>query len=506
MGKTAEVSMKQKFIWIGISVFVLGAAGAGLWYAGQNRGEHEPQERPPVPEILEGEVIAAAGTISAGLAEMRLELDFLETDLVVEEVCVSASDEVLAGTKLLKITDSSLREAARELERASMDASLAYRQGVIDCEYDRLDAENTWMKSQIASEFAQTVYEDTIAKAELEVKKAEQAVTEAQELVEEYTAALEEDAYYIEYEIEEKKAAYEKHMSLFFEKLDAYGYELKDDGDDDPNTFDIVRQKGDGADKPGDDDDGEATVLQLLKSEYQENKEKYDQALKDYEAATKRASAGIDAARDNLLLCQLTWQESQIALEETKVKAQAVYDLCVIQGEKAQTVYETEKKSLEEALEALANEKEEAEENHTLFMETVGDGYLYAENPGTVLMIQAAKHRSLSKDGVLMACSDTDAVQVTVSVAQTDIVRITVGDTAAIVTEGYPACTGVVTELNPVSLSDSRTAVSYQALVEPEQGSDLPLNHTAYVYFGITGQEYDRIRGEQEPEAGGTEK
>ena len=85
-------------------------------------------------------------------------------------------------------------------------------------------------------------------------------------------------------------------MSLFFEKLDAYGYELKDDGDDDPNTFDIVRQKGDGADKPGDDDDGEATVLQLLKSEYQENKEEYDQTLKDYEAATKRASAGIDAA------------------------------------------------------------------------------------------------------------------------------------------------------------------------------------------------------------------
>ena len=37
------------------------------------------------------------------------------------------------------------------------------------------------------------------------MKKAEQAVTEAQELVEEYTAALEEDAYYIEYEIEEKK-------------------------------------------------------------------------------------------------------------------------------------------------------------------------------------------------------------------------------------------------------------------------------------------------------------
>ncbi len=495
--------MKRKCIWAGIFVFLLAAAGMGIWYAEQGRGEQEPREKPPVAEMPGGEMVTATGTISAGITEMGLDLDFLETDLVVEEVYVSASDEIRDGMKLLKITDSSLREAKRELERARMDASLAYRQGIIDCETDRLEAENTWKKSQIASAFAQTVYEDTIAKAELEVEKAEQAVTEAQELVEEYTAALEEDAYYIEYEIEEKKAAYEKHMSLFFEKLDAYGYELKDDEDDDPNTFDIVKQDGEG--KLGGDSDGEATVLQLLKNEYQENKEEYDQALKDYEAATEKARAGMDAARDALLLCQLALQEKQIDLEEAKVDAQAACDLCVIQGEKAQDVYETERKGLEETLEALADEKEEAEEQYALFLETIGDGYLYAENQGSVLMIQAVKHRTLSTDGVLMACSNADQVQVTVSVSQADIAGIAVGDTAAIVTEDGPACTGVVTALNPVSLSDSRSAVSYQVLVEPEQGSDLPLNHMAYVYFGITGQEYDRLLEGWEAGTGGAE-
>ena len=184
---------------------------------------HEPSEELfSPPDDGNENMVMAAGVTSAGIIEKELDLGFLETDLLVDEIYVSAYDTVEIGQKMLAITDSSLREAERELERAKMEASLAYRQGVIDYEIGKLEAENTRKKRVMEADFAQVVYDDTIAEAEAEVRKAEKAVEDAQEIVDEYTAAIEADYYYTEYEIEEKKAAYEKNMALFFEKLDDY--------------------------------------------------------------------------------------------------------------------------------------------------------------------------------------------------------------------------------------------------------------------------------------------
>ena len=497
---------KKNLIIAGSVLLLLAAAGGGAFYYIKNQtGE---TGRPPMPPGMEQstDIVTATGTTSTGLMEKELEFDFLDADLMVDEVYVSSADEVEKGAKVLKITDNSLLEATRELERAHMEASLAYRQGVIDYETGKLEAENELKKSQIESDFAQIVYDDTIAKAQADVTKAEREVADAQEIVDEYTDAIENDYYYTEYEIDEKKAAYEKNVALFFEKLDDYGYELDDEEEDDgdPNTFNIVKK--DSKDGGGQSSDGEATVLQLLKSEYQENKEEYDQALEDYEAATAKAKAGIGEATNALQEKQLALQEAMIALEKAKTNAQAEYDLSVIKGEKAKASYETQIKSLSEELEKLADEEEDAAENYELFMATIGDGYIYTESAGTILMVRAMENTTLSKDGILMAYSDADTIQVTASVDQADIAKIEVGETAAIVMEDYDTYTGVVTQINPVSASESRASVSYSVVLELEGDiSELSANITANVYFGMTGAEYDKMSSQRQngPQAGG---
>lgn len=493
--------MKKKKLVIAGGILLLAAAG-GIFYYIQNQTA-DTMQMPMPPERKQGtELVMAAGTTSTGIRETELEFDFLDTDLMVDEVYVSSADEVEKGDKVLKITDSTLLEATRELERAQMDAALAYRQGVIDYEVGKMDAENEWKKTQITSEFAQTCYDDAIAKAQAEVTRAEREVNDAQELVDEYTDAIENDFYYTEYEIEEKKAAYEKNVALFFEKLDDYGYELDDEEEDDgdPNTFEIVKKEDGG--KPGSaaqSNDGEVTVLQLLKSEYQENKEEYDQALKDYEAALEKAKAGIEEAKNVLQQKTLAWQEAQIALEKAKTSAQADYDLSQIKGEKAQASYDTEVKRLKEALETLADTEEEARENYELFLSVIGDGYLYTESSGTILMVRAMENTTLAKDDILMAYSDADIIQVTASVDQADIAQIQIGDTAAVVMEGYDTYTGVVSKINPVSASESRASVSYTVVLDLEGDiSKLSANITATVYFGITGEEYDEMSRRQE--------
>lgn len=495
--------MKKKNLFIagGVALLLAAAGGGAFYFINHQNAE---QERPPMPFGMEQgmDIVTAAGTTSTGLMEKELEFDFLDTDLMVDEVYVSSADEVQKGDKVLKITDNTLLEATRELERAHMDASLAYRQGVIDYEIGKLDAENELKKSQIESDFAQVSYDDAIAMAQAAVTKAEREAADAQEIVDEYTDAIENDYYYTEYEIEEKKAAYEKNVALFFEKLDEYGYELDDEEEDDgdPNTFDIVKKEeaGGGPGGSSQSNDGESTVLQLLKSEYQESKEEYDQALKDYEAATEKAKAGIGEAENTLQQKLLALQEAQIALEKAKTSVQADYDLAMVKGEKAQASYNTEIKRLAEELEVLSDAEEEAAENYELFMSVIGDGYIYTESAGTILMVRAMKNTTLAKDDILMAYSDADTIQVTASVDQADIARVAIGDVAAVVMEDYDTYTGIVSQINPISESESRASVSYTVVLDLEGDiSELSANITANVYFGMTGEEYDELRKQQ---------
>lgn len=213
-GKKPDRKKRKRIILVIAAVLVL-AAGAvsGYLYWKSTLTPETPQT--PFPPRDGENVVSAAGTTSTGLIEKEIALDFLDADLIVEDVYVSSADEVENGTAVLRLTDNSYREAYRELERALMEAELAYRQGKIDYENAKLEAENEQKRSQISSDFAQIVYDDTLLEAQIAVQKAEQEVKDAQEIVDEYTDGIENDGYREEYEVDEKKAAYEKNVALF---------------------------------------------------------------------------------------------------------------------------------------------------------------------------------------------------------------------------------------------------------------------------------------------------
>lgn len=499
---------RKKRIALMVAAAVIVAAGAvsGYLYWRSTLTTETPQT--PFPPRDGENVVSATGTTSTGLIEKEIALDFLDADLIVEDVYVSSADEVESGTAVLRLTDNSYKEAYRELERALMEAELAYRQGEIDYENKKLEAENEQKHSQIASDFAQIVYDDTLMEAQIVVQRTEQEVVDAQEIVDEYIDGIENDAYREEYEVDEKKAAYERNVALFFEKLDDYGYELDDDDDDDPNTYNIVQKgstgstgaagsSGSGDSSTSQSGEGESTVLAMLKAEYQENKEEYDDAVKDYEAALAQAKAGLAQAQDTLELKQLALEEAQMDYEKKKAVADADYEKAVLGGQKAQTVYQTTIKRQEEALEVLSDALEDARDNMESFEEIFPDGCAYTEGAGTVLMIRAMKGMELEKEGILFAYSDASVMNVNASVDQSVISQIQVGEEAAIVMEDYDTCTGIVKSINPISESTSRSSVTYNVVLEIQGDiSELSANVTANVYFGMDAQAYEERRNE----------
>ncbi|MCR4704494.1 MAG: HlyD family efflux transporter periplasmic adaptor subunit [Lachnospiraceae bacterium] len=497
---------KKKRILIAICVLILlGGIGAAVWFFFFREFK---MPEPEIPVQLQGrtDLVAATGTTMEGVTDITVDTTFLQTDLIVDEVFVSDESEVQKGDKVLTITDTSYKAASRELERAELDAGLAYRQGLIDYETKKLEAKETYDKSLVEAELAETTMNDAIAVAEISVQKAEKELKDANKLLEEYQSAVDDNYYYTKYEVDRKKSDYEKNLQDFFDKLEDWGYEL-DDGDTsaegyeyDPDNFTIVGAKKKGM-SIAESGDGEETVLQLLKDEYQKNKDEYDDALEDAEAATEKARAGLSAAQDDAALKTLALEEAKIKLEKDKTEAANKKAESEEEGKRAKATYDQTIKKLDEDLKILNDAQDEATENRAYFAGLFEDGAIYTKNAGTIMYIDAAAGKKLAS-GFLMAYTNTDTLSVHASVDQTDIAKLNVGDTATIVLEGKDPLTGKIKAIDPVSKSDSKASVSYNVTVEMEAGdADVDSNMTATVYFGIDADEYNKIMAESGEDA-----
>lgn len=68
------------------------------------------------------DMTAASGVTNVGITEASFDVENLTTELEIEEVYAVSGEEVTAGDKILKLTEDSVEEARKELERALKDA------------------------------------------------------------------------------------------------------------------------------------------------------------------------------------------------------------------------------------------------------------------------------------------------------------------------------------------------------------------------------------------------
>ena len=511
---------KKRWIVTGVAVITGIAIFAGMtvFFLRRNTGKNEP-EGPQMPEVS-GDLISATGLTSVGMNTETLKLDFLTTELYVEESYLSAGDEVDAGTKVFKISEESLSEAKQELEDKVTETDLAYRQGLIDYKNNLLEAESTYKKASIEAEYAQTVYDQAAADAKKTVDDLQKQVDEARELLEEYQKSESEDYYRSYYQVDELYEAYYEHFTLlmnFYEKWDIetlnnlYGRSASSlslssitgsglspsgtaagTGSADAASAEAaaggMTAGGFGPGSAGNSNSGESeklSVYNLLDELVTEEGEAYQTALENYEKARDQASAGLKKAESNLADLEEQLIHARTEYETSLISSKADYDVTLSENENADLIYETTKQSLEETLEGLKDEKEEAEENQESFLEALSDGYFYTEKAGEVVVSAVLADSYLSGDTLVIAYSNPETVTITAQVDQSDIAKISIGEEAYIMVSGYGNYEGSVTMLNPVTQADSRTSVTYQVTVTLSGDvSNLTSNLTAYVYFG----------------------
>jgi hypothetical protein len=235
----------------------------------------------------------------------------------------------------------------------------------------------------------------------------------------------------------------------------------------------------------------------LLKAEYEEAEEEYEQALSDYEEALDMAEINIQKLYLALETAREDLEDAVLRYQKQSQSATTKYETAVVKGDTAKLDYDTQLTSLDEQLEKLADAKEEAQDNLNEFEATVGDGYLYTQQAGTILMVMTQADKSLSGNEMLFAYSNPEKISVSVSVSQDYIAQLYVGEEATVIIDEYGQYSGTVQTINPVSASDNRTSVYYTVtvLLDTDDISGLSSNLTATVVFGAAEMSNEMPQG-----------
>ncbi len=442
-------------------------------------------------------MVTAAGTTSVGVKAVTFEIDFLEdTDLYVEEVYLSDGDSVEAGDKYIKFTEESIADAREELESAALHAQLAYRSGQISDGESRLQAKYTYDMTMLDAQYAQQIYDDTIAQLDADYAQSAKTYEEAQQEYQEYLERVQNNSFYDDYDIANLKKACEEAKELYLERKEYWEVteeELKSGssenvGEGTPDFKDSMASAGfGGMERQGAQSERKWIVktVNLLEQEAEEADEKYTTALEEYEEEIASAELTLQKLLSRLETAREDFSDAEVSYQKQTLNAKTVYETAMAKGKTAQADYDTQLTSLKDSLDRLQDAKKEADSNLALFETLVGDGYLYTEESGTVLMLMAEEGRALAGGSMVFAYSNPEQISVSVSVNQNDIAKLYVGETASAVIPDHGSYSGVIETINPISTSNSRTAVQYTVTVNLQGDvSGLDSNLTATVMFG----------------------
>lgn len=455
------------------------------------------------------DMTAASGVTNVGITEASFDVENLTTELEIEEVYAVSGEEVTAGDKILKLTEDSVEEARKELERALEDAELAYRTGAIEYEQNLITAEYTRDSAILTGQQAKEVYDETVASLQSAVTRAEEELQDAEDDIAEYESYVNDGSYKSYFKVDEYQAIYDENLKALTDKLDEWGIGWSQITGGSAGSVQAGGTAGNVLGSSG--QDSNSSNVKILASLYNI----LEQNLKDLEEAQEKYEDAVTNASFNLQTLQLKLPSLQQAVTEAKenyeiqlAQAKLTYETSLSSAERAESDYNTTVEKAESDLASLKSTYEDAKENLELFESSVGDGYFYASEDGTILRTMVRAEQTLTSDAVVFVYSNPKELTVTVSVEQSDIAKLTVGDSAYVQTSAGSGYTGVITAIDPVSSSDSRTSVTYsvtvQINVEDEEDS-LSANESVTVVFGMTEEEIEQLQQRQSMQGGQTQ-
>ena len=494
-----ESKGKGRKKWVIVALVLVLTLGGGSVAAVVILHKNGSQSEFSLPNNMAGltfteDMIAASGVTNVGITEETFDVENLTTELEIEEVYAVSGEEVSAGDKILKLTEDSVEEARKELERALEDAELAYRTGAIEYEQNLITAEYTRDSAILTGQQAKEVYDETVAGLQSAVTKAEEELQDAEDDIAEYESYVNDGSYKSYFKVDEYQAIYDENLKALTDKMDEWGVSWSQVTGGNGGSVQIGGGAGDNMQSGG---TSNASTLASLYSILEQNLQDLEEAQEKYEDAVTNASFELQTLQLKLPSLQQAVTEAKENYEIQLAQAKLTYETSLSSAERAESDYNTTVEKAESDLASLKSTYEDAKENLELFESSVGDGYFYASEDGTILRTMVRAEQNLTSDAVVFVYSNPKELTVTVSVDQSDIAKLIVGDSAYVQSSAGSGFTGVITAIDPISSSSSRTSVTYSVTVQitvEDEESSLSANESVTVVFGMTEEEIKQLQ------------
>ncbi len=364
--------------------------------------------------------------------------------LEIEEVYVTAGQEIAEGTPLLKLTDESVNTIRQELSEDSANAQITYEQAATSQKQTDLQAQANLDINTAYGSYAEAEYTTTIDTLQSSVTNMEEQIAEANADLEEKKA-----------DVEEMRVLLAEHQTVLVNAEYARDNTSREDSlywwIESVNT---VRDEED--------------LIETLETDIETTEEEIETLTSEISSLNIQ----LALAQKELRIGEITAGTQKDLRLFSYENAQEIYDVAVAQGNfettNAQEDYEEAKQKLEE------------------FDSVIQEGVISSESAGVITEVGVSAGNTLEQDDKIITLNDYGEATITVSVDEEDMEAAAVGNRVNISFNAFAdeVFTGEVTEIGDAEINSNTNTTTYSVTVTvTEDMMDLYEGMSAEVTF-----------------------
>lgn len=346
-------------------------------------------------------------------------------ELIVEEVFVSAGQEITAGTPICSFTEESLATIRNGMVDDEASAKSTLQERETDLEVSELSASQELEQNLLYGELAQLEYNAAVTKLDAKISETQESLTEQQEQLaeneEELTAKLEE--------------------------------------------LDIARQVLANAEYILNDVTPRGSLEGWIEAE--NNRSTSDSMVESLEKEIETLQDTIEKSKTQIETLELNLSNAKKDYETGKVEAKALYDTRILKYQSAQEIYDTAIASSTLSYEIASDEYEDAKEKLDEFNAVVVDNNLVASSDGVISVVSIEAGDSIYQDSSIITYNAYEDVSVTITLEEADREQIELGSLANVTVAALDdeIFSGEVTEIGDAVYDNDSGTNTYEVTV-----------------------------------------
>lgn len=375
------------------------------------------------------------GTTQIGTVSQMPEFTVNAVTMTVEEVYASSGDTVSIGDALFKLTDESMEAAKSDYEDAISDAENTLKTAEANLASGKLSAESTKQDADLTAQTAADSYQAQVDALDAAVEEKKEAYDEAVEQISEYQTKIDNNDYYVECAIDEKKDAVDAATTALAQAQD---------------TLTQAQQSADAA---------QSTLEQAQKE--------FDSAVETYNKNVEETNTKITELTDSLDDLKSDYEQAERDATTQKAELQNEYDTAVVEGKYAGSTYESTVSELESAVESAQDTLDTLKEEQTALL-ALENGVVTADEDGTIAAVPYEAEDTLQSGTAFALYCDTQTIMISVEVPQENIAQVGVGDEVSVMIAGNRdgAVTGTVSSIaSSATTGGSVSNVTYAVII-----------------------------------------